>query len=375
MTAESNTEAPSLAVAVNAIRTRVALSDDPDTLWLAISGPGARNYVERVVPMRLALSDAQLKPTLLLDHQAHVLGDMTVGRDDARYLFSIEALSPRDALALLRKEAASFDVQLELTAAGARVRDAIDEPVTGASVSVHGPWAWELLAEISGPDILSMPYLSLFRDELTVYRIGKTGEYGYHLVGPTEQVASAKNALTKAGRRYELLHVGQDALDVCALENGFFVVRSEGRRGLSPIELQMQWRISYQGMHLSQDALVGLRERNARRIVTFVAERPTAVGERVRCQDEVIGEVVAAALSPTLGRPIGLAVLALPYAYAGIDAFSIDTVDGAVAIRTVSPPLIENRSLHVRAQRHSFFGTEEASFPSLVAPTALRGAT
>ncbi len=35
-----------------------------------------------------------------------------------------------------------------------------------------------------------------------------------------------------------------ETLDLCALENGFFSVRHASVEGLTPLELQLQWRVS-----------------------------------------------------------------------------------------------------------------------------------
>ena len=61
--------------------------------------------------------------------------------------------------------------------------------------------------------------------------------------GPA-QAEELRQGLLAAGRRFELLEVSQAALDQCALENWFFNIRREGKAGLTPLELGLQWRLA-----------------------------------------------------------------------------------------------------------------------------------
>jgi glycine cleavage system aminomethyltransferase T len=339
---------------LTAIRRRVGLADDEALACARVVGQGARAFLDRIVPTSLALQDTQVRPTLLLDDEAHVIADLSVARDDDGYLLLAEGLPQASLLAELMRHAPPDNVRISGLF-----------PAVGL-LSLHGPWSWELLAEVVGPDVLAMPYLSLLRGEPSVVRVGKTGEYGYQLLVEASARAALRARLMSLGERYGLREVSQRALDVCALENGFFAMRNEGALGLDPIELQQQWRVSYDKQHFAAEALRARRVGNTRRIVSFMAPREVGIQERVVFGEHDLGMVVSAARSSVLDRYVGIALLDRRYAYSGISRYEVSGANGRVPIRTVSTPILNNRSIHVRAQQHSYFSNGDASFPSLV---------
>ena len=155
-----------------------------------------------------------------------------------------------------------------------------------------------------------------------------------------------------------------DALDLCALENGFFNVRREGGAGLDPIELQLQWRTSYGRDFAGAEALRARRKAGpARRLTHALAAAPLCGGEVIELDGAPIGTVLQGVSSPLRGDWVALALLDLPYAHAGIARYVARGAGGAVPIRTVSPPLCNNRSLYVSPQRHAYRTRERDAFP------------
>src|SRR5205814_7049485 len=56
-------------------------------------------------------------------------------------------------------------------------------------VTLNGPYAWELLALLAGPDAVGLPYQTFFHfDGGLGFRAGKTGEYGYGLLVAHDRV-------------------------------------------------------------------------------------------------------------------------------------------------------------------------------------------
>jgi hypothetical protein len=74
-----------------------------------------------------------------------------------------------------------------------------------------------------------------------------------------------------------------------------------------------------------------------------------------------VGTVLAAVQSYTLGRWVAAAMIDLPLAVPGVGRF---VVSGHAA-RTTSPPVLNNRSLYVSPQRHSWADRHSPDFPPL----------
>lgn len=181
-------------------------------------------------------------------------------------------------------------------------------------------------------------------------------------------LCAAQLYLRAHGAAFALAPVGLAALDQCALENGFFNIRAEGRAGLTPLELQLQWRVSYKKDYVGSQALLARREAGCARRVTWALGPPEtalAAGDAVYLDEQRIGSLVNAGYVVPCGVYAALALLERPYACAGISGFTVETAAGRVPIRTVSPPLLNNRSVYVNPQHHRYATRHELALPRL----------
>lgn len=340
---------------IEALRTAVAWSKEPAAAWLRVSGDGAFAAMDRVCAAEMFVRDGQVRPTVLLDEEARVIADVYVGQEDDSYLLIAEGLSAAELIAHVERHTPSGD-KIEI------------EELTAShdTLSVHGPYAWELIGELLGPDLIGLPYLYFYRtDGVLCVRAGKTGEYGYDLLVPRERADELRGRIEDVGRPFDLRHVGLDALEQCSLENGFFNARREGRRGLSPIELGIQWRASYKKDFVGAEALRSRKVAGVKqRLTHLVSPHALAEGAPVWLGAARIGEIVAAGFSPTASLHVAAALLDQPYFHAGIEQFTAG--EERAKVSTVSPPVVNNRSLYINPQRHAYATRERDNFPPLV---------
>lgn len=338
-----------------------------DVLWLR--GDGARDAVLRLLSSRLLLRDGQAQQSLLLRDDGTILADVTVCADDESYLLVIER-GPLGRDALLQHLAARLDglddVALE------------DAAPTHEVISLHGPFAWELVAEVLGQDLVALPYLNFFRmDEGLVLRAGKTGEFGYDLLVRRELADGLVTRIAEAGAAFDAVEIDAGTLSAARFEGWFFdpsidYPAIEGLGPVTPIELQLQWRLS-QREHVGRAALLSRRaalsERPelARKLACVVLSA-TPEDDVLRLDGAPVGALVRKATSPASGLVFGAALLRADLAHAGL------VLDAAGArAKVVAPPLLDNRSLYVDARRHAYRTRDEIAFgaPSrLSAPEA-----
>jgi aminomethyltransferase len=341
--------------AVHAIRHSVAVGRPDDVLVLRLTGADVWDALDHLCPGDLYLRDGQLRPALLLDEEAHPVADCFVARDDEDGLLLVEGPTAEELQAhLARHLAGAGEVTVE------------DLTAERALLTLDGPFAWELLAAVAGADCVGLPYLTFFHvDPAIVFRAGRTGEYGYGLLVPRGEGDALERRLLDAGRALDVAVAGRDALDQCALENWFFNIRREGRAPVTPLELQLQWRVSTRKAFVGSEALARRRAAGiAQRLTCLVGAGPYAVGDAVRLEGALVGAVVNAGYSDTRGDWVALALLDVTWAHPGI-GFEVAGAAGAVAARSVSPPVVNNRSLHVSAQLHSYATRGEYTFPPL----------
>ena len=323
-----------------AIRETVGLYHDAGLVGLRFEGADAERWLEAVCPAELNLQRGQIKHTVLLRDDGRILADAYAARLGARRFLYARGL---DAAALLEwLEGHRPD------GCGAQVHD---EGPDHATLSIHGPFAWELASEVVGPDILGVPYLGVGElGGVRCLRIGETGEYGYTFVVPRSMQPDFEARLAAHGPTFDLAPVDRAALAQCALENGFLDVLRPGVAAHTPLELQQQWRLSRHKPWPGADALKARREAGlAVRSTTLLLDGEVKAGAAVQLDGRPVGEVLYGGRSPLRERWVALALIARPLAHPGIDF----AVDGRPA-RSVSPPVIDNRSIYVDPYRHSY---------------------
>lgn len=279
--------------------------------------------------------------TLLTGDDGRILADVYVACDDEDLFVLAEPCAPTgevDAL-LRRPDGGLVDVTGDL-----------------AVLSLDGPAAWGAPRDLFGRDVLGMPYLSVEPHELDgplrVIRAGKTAEFGYLVLVDAARAAATWDRLLEAGARHGLAPVGLDVHDDLRLDGRFFNVHREGRAVGDPLELGLQWMIDF-----AKDGFAGRDAIRARR-EAGVAFKTVGIalgedldgmdaGDPVLLDGDVVGHVVTAGWSFTLGRRIGLARLARDVAYAGLDLAVRHAGRDQDAVSLSMPPFVP-KSLTVR---------------------------
>jgi aminomethyltransferase len=208
---------------------------------------------------------------------------------------------------------------------GARCPGLHFEWVEAALLALQGPQAATVLSTLD-PSCATMRFmeartLQLLGASCLATRSGYTGEDGWELSIPLEQAESVVRALL-AHPAAQL--VGLGARDTLRLEAGLPLHGHDIRPDISPIEAGLVWAIGptrrpggskaggFPGAatvlaHCTQGAprtLVGLRSTQT---IPIRAHAPI-----VDLNDQPVGEVTSGTVSPTLGCPIMLALLATP---------------------------------------------------------------
>jgi acyl carrier protein len=331
---------------MQALRTSTAFSRLDEVLAVRVAG-GAFEALDPLVPTDLFLRDGQMRQSLLLDAHGRPIADTYVAHDDGALWLLVEGMS-----------------------AGAL--DAWCSEVRGASVekrwteheviSIHGPYAWELTARLLGEDLVALPYLNLFHfAEGACFRGGKTGEYGYDLLVARRDADAFEARLLETGRAFELARLERAHLAQAKRETFFFDVDAWREQDVTPVELQLSWRVSSRKDYVGRAALDARRTTGRTRVSCVASEAELSRGDRISHGGEDIGRIVHAGFSSARGEWIAHALLELERADAGLVHHT-----GEREVRSVTPPVLANRSLHVDPRRHSFAERASTPFPPIV---------
>ncbi len=330
-----------------AIREGVAAVRSTHMRALRVSGgDGAWETASLLTSSELFLRDRQILHGLWLDEHAHPIFDVYVLRDDDAFIFVGETNLDvvEHARAHLRGGAVLEDLSL-----------------THDILSITGPFAWELLGDLFGPETIGLPYLGAFQYDATwILRAGKTGEFGYDFIVPKNESASLAARIDELGARFDLAWANLAAIEQCMLENWFFNIRREGRASLdvTPHELELQWRASRNRAFVGSDALTARRARGIeKRLVTLVSHEPMLDAEEIAIDGARVGAIVNAG-DAFEGASVALALVDIAWAHPHVDAFDV----AGRRARSVTPPIPNNRSLFINLQQHSYATRDEIAF-------------
>ena len=342
---------------VMAVRQGTTLASLEHVARVRVTGADAHAAIDAVCPRELFLYEGQMLHSVLLDEEGQILADLHVARDEDGFFLLADGVTEGELVSAIQKHApASADFR------------ALPLEATHELVSFNGPYAWELLSEAFTPEVIGLPYLGCAALlDSTCFRTGRVGEYGYDVLVPRAANASFTARLDPLAEEFALRRVSQAALDVCALENFVFNPRGEGRTLRDPIELQLQWRLSYGKEY---PGAARLRDRRTRgpehRAVLLASDHELVAGDEVRCGDAGIGQVLHAQRSPTRGDFLAVARLKVAYAAPGLAEYAVMRDGIRAAVRVISAPAVNNRSVYVDPQRHAHRTRESQDFPPLV---------
>lgn len=343
----------SLADDVRAVRSSVTLIASDHVAAVRIGGAQAHELLDRVSPQQLFVRGGQMLHTLLLADDATPVADVYLCCGDDDYTVLAEGLDGPALAAYLAAHATGLDAQIT------------DLTPTHAMLSLDGPYAWELLTNLTSPHVIGLPYLAFYDEgRFTCFRAGKTGEFGYDLLVERARVDEIRALIEAAGASVGLRTITLPAIETCALEAGFFNIRRDVRPGLTPIELQLQWRVATIRTFPGSAALDARRATVTSRVACLASAAELVDDAPVLLDNEQVGRILHAAHSPTRDEFLALALLDLPISHAGISGF----VSNGAAARTLSSPTINNRSLYVDPQRHSWATRDTDVFPPILRP-------
>lgn len=331
------------AVEYALVRDAVAISDASHHQIFTIPEAGAIDVLDRLVAGNVArIRFGRVLHTFMADDNGEIMADCYVANNDDEFLVLCESLED-DAAIRARFQAAG-------NAAGLQ-----DLSESHAVISVDGYKAWAVAKELFGADVLGLPYLSIERYQfegatVRLIRAGKTSEFGYLLVVPFAQAQALAMRALSAAKKYGGGLCGTAIHNDLRLEGRFFNIYAEGAVVHDPLALGLQWMMDFEKEgYPGRDVLLQRRAAGfERKIIGFKGPTDAAIrnGSALYDDGRKVGEVVATAESHVLGCTLGLAILPVAVAYAGLE-FALDKPDGPM-VTTVSMPPIMPKSLTVK---------------------------
>jgi aminomethyltransferase len=324
-----------------AVRERVGIFDVSHMGEFDVTGSGATAYLQRLTPNDVGkLTDGHAHYSAFLTEKGTFVDDLLVYRRGANdYMLVVNAgNTPKDfAWASSRAEG---DVD---------VANKTDET---ALLSVQGPRAGALVDRVAAERVTDLRYyafkrIRVFGKPALVSRTGYTGEDGFEIYLEAASAEKVMRGLLEEGRPFGILPCGLGARDTLRLEAKMCLYGNDIDETVTPWEADLSWVVKMQkGDFLGRDALARQKEGGVpRKLVGFeMVDRGIARHGYAAQTAQGGGLVTSGTHSPTLGKPIGLALLPTAAAAVGTE-FTVDIRGRAAAARVVSTPFYKRKEV------------------------------
>jgi aminomethyltransferase len=294
-------------------RSDAGLFDVSHMGQVVLTGEGADRALERVLPGDIAgLKDGRIRYSLLLGEGGGILDDLMVTRRGEELYVVVNGATKYDDVAYLL-DVLPEDVTINL---------AEDQ----ALLAVQGPKAVDALGRlVPGVERLTFMTAGAFDFEgvpLWISRSGYTGEDGFEISVPAENVEALADALT---RQPEVKPIGLGARDSLRLEAGLPLYGHDMDPEVTPVMADLGFALSKRRREARDFAgaerILLEREQGAvaRRVGLLVEGRqPVREGAGV-VDDEgsEVGRVTSGGFAPSVGAPIAMAYVPADLAQPG----------------------------------------------------------
>jgi aminomethyltransferase len=317
-----------------AVRERVGVFDVSHMGEFEVTGSGATSYLQRLTPNDVGkLTAGHAHYSAFLTEKGTFVDDLLVYRrgPDSYMLVVNAGNTPKD-----------FDWACSRADKDVDVANTSDDT---ALLAVQGPKARALVERVAAEPVSDLPYYgfkmtSVFGEPVLVSRTGYTGEDGFEIYLKPASAEKVMRGLLAEGRAFGILPCGLGARDTLRLEAKMCLYGNDIDETVTPWEADLGWVVKMQkGDFLGRDALARQKEQGVpRKLVGFeMVDRGIARHGYAAASAQGPGVVTSGTHSPTLGKPIGLALLPAAACAVGVE-FEVDIRGRAAAARVVSTP-------------------------------------
>ena len=326
-----------------AVRERAGIFDVSHMGELEVRGSGALAALQTLTPNDVSrLADGRCHYSAFLTERGTFVDDLLVYRRAADdFLLVVNASNtPKDFA--WAADRARGDVSVE------------NRSHEYALIAVQGPLSGELVARAAGEDPRDLPYygfrtMGILGAPVLVSRTGYTGEDGFELYLAPGSAEPVMRRLLDLGRADGVLPCGLGARDTLRLEAKMALYGNDIDDTVTPWEADLGWIVKMgKGDFVGRDALARQKEAGVtRRLAGFeMIDRGIARHGYPAKAPHGAGVVTSGTHSPTLGRPIGLAMLPVADTPPGTE-FEAEIRGRAARARVVPTPFYKRTKKEV----------------------------
>src|SRR5438132_8763254 len=217
-----------------------------------VTGKDATKLVNRVITRDVnKVAVGQVIYACWCDEDGKVIDDGTITRlEENKYRWT--AAEPN--LRWFHQNGLTMDVQIE------------DISERTAALAMQGPTSARLLKTIAEAEITNLKYFRMTSGKIAgipvdISRTGYTGDLGYEIWVDWKDAVKVWDAVTAAGRQFDLHPTGMLALDVARVEAGLLLLDvdyTSSRKALIPSQKYSPYELGFGKMvHLAKENFIG----------------------------------------------------------------------------------------------------------------------
>jgi aminomethyltransferase len=305
------------------VRSAAGLFDISHMGEIFLRGPRAGEFVNSILTNDLSrLQPGQGQYSLLCNEHAGVIDDLYVYRiDTEEYLLIVNA-------ARIAEDFHWIKGQLAALGRGAAV-DLKDRSAEFGALAVQGPKVSRFIDSVFAPSAArpsalvknEIGHFTFEGPSLLVSRTGYTGEDGFEIVAPAENIEAVWNRLLEAGAPFGIKPAGLGARDTLRLEACYPLYGHELDEKTTPLEAGLGFFVALgKGAFVGRSALAEQKAKGtARKLTPFkmtgrsAPPRPGYSIWSASAATAPIGQVTSGTQSPSLGVGIGLGFVATEF--------------------------------------------------------------
>jgi len=295
----------------HAVRRGAGLFDISHMGRFMLRGPHAATFLQYVVTCDVsAIPIGQASYGLLCKPDGGIVDDIFIYHVPDEFLVVVNAANRARDWAWLQEHARGFDVELE------------DRSDRWAMLALQGPAAETLLvnaedsetSELGNLPFHGVALTSMFGVNVLIARTGYTGEDGFELFFDAPHAEMIWTRLLALGAPGSVKPCGLGARDSLRFEPCLALYGHEISETINPYEARLGWVVKLdKGDFVGREALAAIKSRGpARRLAGF-----EMVGRGIARADypvhalsgEQVGHVTSGMPAPTLGKPLGIALV------------------------------------------------------------------
>lgn len=286
------------------VRTAAGLFDVAHMGEVEITGPGALESVQRLIPndaSRLAVGQGLYSP--MCTPAGGIIDDLTVFRlGEQRFFFVVNA--------------ARTEQDFSWIAEHTRNATPTNRSADLALLALQGPRAAEILQALTPFNLSTLAYfhasdgVTVAACRCLVSRTGYTGEDGFEIACAWDDAPALWTALLDAGRRYGAVPVGLGARDTLRLEAGYMLYGNDIDETTTPLEAPLAWTVKTdKGDFIGREALLAQKARGVDRKFAGFEMIDRAIprqGHDLHADGRRVGRVTSGTFGPWVNKSIGM---------------------------------------------------------------------